>query len=97
MNSELLNKLNSKVIRLSDDIVTRQNSDGTVIIMKMEESDEFFKINGIAAHVFKELEAGKNLNDICQNILNEYNVNEEVVVKDIEILLEQLSKANILV
>lgn len=95
MSKEISNFANQS-FRISDDIVSRKNSDGTVIIMKMEDGDIFYKMNGIAASVYKEMETGKSLVDVCNNILKEYNVSEEVLVNDVQNLLSELSKAGIL-
>ncbi|MFM6929783.1 MAG: tail fiber domain-containing protein [Bdellovibrio sp.] len=40
-------------------VVSRRNQDGTVILMKLDEANVFFKIEGLAAGVWAELETAK--------------------------------------
>lgn len=96
-DEQLLEKLKSTTISFSDEIVSRENSDGTVIIMKMDEGDDFYKMNGIAAIVYKSLESNQPIEEICNNILDTYEVTPEVVYKDIDSLLTELHKVGILV
>lgn len=83
--------------RVLDEIVSRNNKDGTVIVMKLDDSNVFFKIDGLAARVWKEI-AGKNsLADLKTEILNEYNTDEETLNRDISLLLADLQKNNLIV
>lgn len=42
----------SKGLLVSKELIARKNQDGTVIIMKLDESTHFYKIDGIAADVW---------------------------------------------
>ena len=75
---------------VQESVVSRANQDGTVIIMKMDEGNTFFKINGVAAEVWKELSNNKNINQICVEIINSYNENEEKIKNDITNFVETL-------
>jgi transcriptional regulator CtsR len=81
---------------LSEDIVSRTNQDGTVIIMKMDDSNNFYKINGVAAEIWTGLSAQKNMDIIIANILTQYNVTEEVLKNDAESLLKTLVQKQLL-
>jgi hypothetical protein len=81
---------------LSEDIVARTNQDGTVIIMKMDDSNNFFKINGVAAEIWTGLSAQKNMDVIIANILKQYNVTEDVLKNDAETLLKTLVQKQLL-
>jgi hypothetical protein len=75
---------------VKESIVSRTNQDGTVIIMKMDEGNTFFKINGVAAEVWKELSTKKNINEITAEIVNSYNASEETIETDIKNFVETL-------
>lgn len=94
--SNLISTFKDISFKISDDIVSRKNSDGTVIVMKMEDGDIFYKMNGISASVFKEMENGKQIVEICENIMNEFNVAEDKLVKDVQDLMGDLRKAGII-
>ena len=75
---------------LTENIVSRVNQDGTVIIMKMDEGNTFYKINGVAAEVWKELSTKKNINQIVDEVISNYEAPEEKIRNDIKIFVETL-------
>jgi hypothetical protein len=75
---------------VKESIVSRTNQDGTVIIMKMDEGNTFFKINGVAAEVWKELSTKKNINQIAAEIVNTYDASEKTIETDIKNFVETL-------
>jgi hypothetical protein len=81
---------------LASDIVSRVNQDGTVIIMKMDDSNSFFKINGIAAEIWSGLSSQKNIDAITADIISNYDVTPEVLAKDFESLVATLLQKNLL-
>lgn len=76
---------------VEEGIVSRSNQDGTVIIMKMDDGNTFFKINGVAAYFWKELALKKEINSIVKDILNNYDVEESKLRSDLENLINTLS------
>lgn len=83
--------------RVLDEIVSRNNKDGTVIVMKLDDSNVFFKIDGLAARVWKEIASKNSLADLKAEILKEYNTDEETLNRDISLLLADLQKNNLIV
>ena len=81
---------------IEEGIVSRNNQDGTIILMKMDEGSTFFKINGVAAEVWKELSEKKNLNQIKEKILMNYNSTEVKVNEDVENFIDSLVKKNLI-
>lgn len=81
---------------IPEDIVSRSNQDGTVILMKMDEGNSFFKINGVAAEVWKEMVAKKGLNEIAQAMYSTYNAPKEQIDTDIKNFLETLMSKNLI-
>jgi hypothetical protein len=87
---------NSKTFSVGEDIVSRKNQDGTVVLMKMDDSEIFYKIDGVAASVWKLLEAQKNIGTIKSELLEEFNVTEDQLSADIESFVGDLINKNIL-
>ncbi len=73
-----------------ESVVSRANQDGTVILMKMDEGNTFFKIDGVAAEVWKELSNKKNINDITKDLISAYNAPEEKIKTDVKNFVETL-------
>ncbi len=69
---------------IMEGVVSRSNQDGTVILMKMDEGNTFFKINGVAAQVWKELAAKKDINEIVSGIVNEYDSPADKIMTDVK-------------
>jgi hypothetical protein len=80
----------NRSFKLEQDVVARTNQDGTVIIMKMDESNTFYKINGIAAEYWRSVSNNMNFEDFITNITTEYSVDRDVVLNDITKLTEKL-------
>lgn len=82
---------------IPEDIVSRANQDGTVILMKMDEGNTFFKINGAAAEIWKEMVAKKDLNQIAEEMYTSYNAPKEQIQSDITSFVETLLAKNLLI
>jgi hypothetical protein len=75
---------------IPEGIVSRSNQDGTVILMKMDESNTFFKINGVAAIVWRELATQKDINQIVLETIESYDAPKEKIISDIKAFVETL-------
>lgn len=51
---------------IAKEIVARKNQDGTVILMRLDESTSFFKITGIAAEIWYAIETPRLLGDLLE-------------------------------
>ena len=81
---------------IASDIVSRNNTDGSVVIMKMDDSNNFFKINGVSADIWNGLSNQKNLNTIASDILNNYDITDDIVLKDINSVIHTLLEKNLI-
>jgi hypothetical protein len=88
-NASQLLPLEVNVI-ISEDIVSRENKDGTVIVMKMDSSDKFCKIDGAAAELFKDLKKNIALKTSVENISKKHNVDLSTVHNDVSAFLKTL-------
>lgn len=79
-----------------ESVVSRANQDGTVILMKMDEGNTFFKINGVAAEVWKELSNKRDLNQIANDLVMNYDASEEKIKKDMGNLIDTLLTKNLI-
>ena len=75
---------------VQESVVSRANQDGTVILMKMDEGNTFFKINGVAAEVWKELSTKKPINQIAEEMASSYDAPKDQIVNDIKNLVNTL-------
>lgn len=83
-------------IKFHEEIVSRKNENGSVILMKMDNSDVFFKVDGIAADVYKELEKGQSLSDIFTSLSEKFPGKEDQITNDINSLLKKMRDFNLL-
>ena len=81
---------------LATDIISRNNQDGTVVIMKMDDSNTFFKIDGVSAEVWTGISNKNSMETIINDILNRYEVSKEILNKDIESAINTLLHKNLI-
>lgn len=91
-----MSALNSQY-KMSDDVVIRKNQDGTMIMMKMDDSNVFFKVQGVSVNVLKGIQDSKGPQDIIQEIVSEYDVDSSQVESDVENFLTELVSKDLLV
>lgn len=85
-----------KSITLKDDLVARNNDDGTIVIMRMDESSLFFKINGVAADIWKGLNKNQGLKEIFAEIKSQYDVEDETLLGDISTFIGDLESRDLI-
>ena len=81
---------------IQSDIIASRNNDGSVVAMKADDSDLFYKITGVSTTVWDYIEQGHDIDKMVQLITDEYNAEPEIVKKDIESFILDLKKFNIL-
>ena len=74
-----------KKVSVQPDLVARNNEDGTVVVMRMDESNLFFKIDGIAADIWKGLNANQDLKQVFAQIKANYEAHMMTVHAHINI------------
>jgi hypothetical protein len=87
--------LDDKIFTINEEVVSRNNQDGTVVLMKMDDSEIFYKIEGVAAEVWKEINSGKKLLDIKTQILCDFDVDKDILENDISTFVNDLIDKNI--
>jgi hypothetical protein len=87
--------LDDKIFTINEEVVSRNNQDGTVVLMKMDDSEIFYKIEGVAAEVWKEINSGKKLLDIKTQILSDFDVDKDILENDISTFVNDLIDKNI--
>jgi len=86
----------NKVYQVHEDVVSRNNQDGTFVLMKMDDSELFYKIDGVAAEVWKGIEKKMNLTAIKQQIMADYNVAASKLDADVETFVSSLLSKKLL-
>ncbi|OUR93614.1 hypothetical protein A9Q84_19285 [Halobacteriovorax marinus] len=73
-----------------EDVVSRKNANDIVVLMKMDDSSSFFKINGVAAEVWELIDSGLSVKEVIDKLTAEYNVSREQLQGDVNSLLTNL-------
>lgn len=83
--------LNSK-IKLSDDLISRVNQDNTIIVMRMDDDEFFYKIEGVAAEIWLKLNSDQSikLETIVNELANSYKMNSEIIINDSQEFLNKV-------
>ena len=80
-------------IEISSEVLTQEVGGETVILDLKSES--YFGLDEVGTRIWQLLVEQKDIQTITATMLNEYDVEEEQVEKDIQNLLTQLDKAGI--
>ena len=79
-----MNQFENRDVKFQEDIVSRKNENGSIILMKMDDSDVFFRVDGIAADIYKGIEGGKKLTEVYSDLCNRFPENKEQLANDID-------------
>lgn len=76
--------------KVAEDIISRTNQDGTCVLMRMDDSSVFFKIDGVAAEVWQEIAKGSKANSILDQLAQKHSVEISVLANDTKNFLEEI-------
>ncbi len=82
--------------QISKDVIARRNQDGTVILMKMDESSLFYKIDGMAAAVWNEMQTPKSVGELITKFGEQNIAHRESLQKDIPSFVQDLFSKKLL-
>ncbi|MBT3583769.1 MAG: PqqD family protein [Halobacteriovoraceae bacterium] len=77
-------------LKVAEDIISRKNQDGSVVLMKMNDSELFYKIDGIAAEVWHQIEASVSLKDIMSELTSKHQCPENELAADVDKFAQEL-------
>jgi hypothetical protein len=77
-------------VKVSDEVVIRENKDGTVIAMKMDDGDLFYKIDGAAAKIFRDLRKNIAFTDAVDEVASFFKIEKKIVHEDASAFLLKL-------
>ena len=81
----------------TSDIVSRKNQDGTLLIMRMDDSDIFYKVDGLAAQTTNLLHEGNSPKESIQKLSTNFpNIPLEQIKTDVSKLVSELAMKGIL-
>lgn len=83
--------MNNK-LKVNEQLVCRKNQDGTVILMRMDESSNFYKITGVATEVWEKLQNKVSLENIYTELSEKYSVSKKQIIEDTENFIADLVK-----
>lgn len=86
----------SVTYEIDSEIIASRNNDGSIVAMKVDDSDLFYKITGVATEVWNYLEQGLSRDEIVKNITKSFEVTEEQSAKDFDTFITDLKKFKIL-
>ncbi len=82
--------------KIAKDVVSRRNQDGTVILMKQNASGVFYKIDGIAAAVWADLESPKTITSLTARYAEVFPKEETRLARDLSALLQTLNEKQLI-
>jgi hypothetical protein len=86
----------TKEYKVSDLIVSKKDSAGISMLVSLDESENFYRIDGIASQAWEMIVEGLSLAQISQNLISQYPDHKEEVLKDLEAFIHKLIELKIL-
>lgn len=83
-------------VTINSDIIASRNNDGSIVAMKADDTDLFYKITGVATQVWHYLEEGQQVDEIIKKIAEEFSAEEEKVRSDVDAFIKDLKNFGIL-
>lgn len=80
----------SKSFCSSKNVIARRNQDGTVILMRLDETSFFYKLDGIAAEIWHELGSSKTIQGLINHFSTLYSGQKQELQQDISSLIQKL-------
>lgn len=78
-------------IQVREEVVFRSNKDGSIVVMKMNDDDIFYKINGVAAEMWQKFsEKECNLGDVANDLSENYAIPSEKIILDAQVFLAKV-------
>ena len=81
-------------IKISSEVLTQEVGGETVILDLKTES--YFGLDEVGTRIWQLLQQGKDTQNITETMLDEYDVEEKQLEKDIQNLLTKLNEAGII-
>ena len=83
-----------QTIEISSEVLT-QELDGETVILDLK-SESYFGLDEVGTRIWQLIQEQEDIQTITATMLNEYDVKEEQLEKDIQSLLTQLDDAGII-
>ncbi|MCC6277965.1 MAG: PqqD family protein [Oligoflexia bacterium] len=86
-------KLTAKtVIKRAANVISRTNIDGTVAIMRLDEDQFFYTLDGISADLWNQFNGKANLSSLIKALSKKHPFDQKRMQKDAEKMILQLKK-----
>lgn len=87
---------NKSKFTINDDVIAKKRENGDVILVKLDDNDIYFTINGLSVEVWEKLEKGKSLEEIEVNLTKKYPTDKVKIKKLLIKFVADLTKNKIL-
>jgi methyltransferase-like protein len=101
MNSvnDVMNETGAKVFRRNEDVVSR-NISGELFLVpvkgKLADMQRIFTLNSVAEYIWQELDGKKSLDDVCNGVMERFEVGREDAESDIGNFISELLRAGLI-
>jgi len=82
-------------LQIAKSVVARKNQDGSFILMKMDESSVFYRIEGLASEVWNGLTENKTKAEVLHQLTSKYPQFESALQTDIPHFFNELMSKNL--
>lgn len=80
-----------------ESIISRHNADGTVILMKLDDTNFFYKLDGLAAAIWKELGKARSVQGLVAHFIQLYPSHQDVIAGEVSGVIKALTDFKLVV
>jgi len=82
--------------RACKDVLHRERKGGTIVLLKLDNDQFFFRMSGLVAKIWKLIDGKRSVSKIREVIRRRYNPPEARFTKDLQKLLKTLEKEELI-
>lgn len=81
---------------INSDVIAKKRENGDVLLVKLDDSDTYFSINGISCEIWNKIEQGSSTEEIEKYLSTKYKKDQQEAVKLFKKLINDLIKNDLI-
>jgi hypothetical protein len=87
----------SKKYKVNELIVSKKDDTGVSLLVSLDDSDCFYKIDGIASKAWEMLSNNQSIDEVIKNLSSQYPTHKDQLLSDLDAFFQDLVKLGVLI
>ena len=89
-------KLLGSVLKVNENVISRRNSDNTFSIISIDNEENYFSLDGVAAEFWSMIDGKNSVQNISKKLFSKYDYSAKDFNASVEKLLKDLLKSKLI-